>query len=82
MEISSTYLEDIKKRESKHKFHWQQQAEEISKYFSKPLYWLFYKFSHEDIISTYRFMEEKNDKNVQSLIKRLQWLKNNVRTNS
>lgn len=65
------------RKTSKHKYFWQSQAEEVSLYFGKPLYWLFHRFLPEEIMSQYQYMKETDNKNVGQLISHLQWNKKN-----
>lgn len=72
IQLNPKYLESLKSRQSKHKFYWQSQAEELSTYYGKPLYWLFHKFPAEEIMAEYQYRKEKGDKDPQFFIRILQ----------
>ena len=58
----------IKKPEKKFNFKWQVLADEISTYFGKPLYWLFYKYPEHKIELAYKACKEKGIDSIQYLL--------------
>ena len=67
----SQYQNTIKARAKKspnHKYAWQVTAQEISDYFKKPLYFLFYKYPEFQILNAYKWCKEKNISRYQILI--------------
>ena len=58
MEIKKDYVKNLKARKSKHKFPWQEKAEEITNYFGQSCYWLFHKFPEHVIIKAFQLTKE------------------------
>ena len=60
---------------TRHKYLWQEIAEEVSKYFGKPCYWLFHKYQEDWIITEYKWQKEHSMVDYGKLIRYLQWKK-------
>lgn len=63
-------LKNYKIKTPKKKFNhkWQVLADEISTYFNKPLYWLFYRYEDWKIENAYKACKEKGVDKVNYLI--------------
>jgi hypothetical protein len=64
MKIPQNYKKNLTKRTSKHKYLWQEKAEEVSNYFGQPLYWIFWKHSDWKIMQAYEICKEKGEKSL------------------
>lgn len=72
IQLNPEYLDKLKKRQSKHKYYWQEQAEQVSRHFGKPLYWLFHRFPVDWIMAEYQYQMEKGGKSAELFIRILQ----------
>lgn len=63
-------------KQSKHKFYWQEQAEEVSLFFGKSLYWMFHKFPADAIYSEFKYRRDQNNRDIQGFVKAMQWKRN------
>lgn len=69
-------MESIKQKLKNKKFQrsekkidsWKLQAEEMSKYFGEPLYWIFWKYPRQKIYEAYRSCITEGKKNKEYLL--------------
>ncbi len=66
--ITFKNLDHYKTKKSKHKYRWQEVAEDISNFYNKSLYWLFYRYPLGLIEMAYRRQKQKNDTNLNHLL--------------
>lgn len=60
------------KQSPNHTANWQLLGQEVSEYFGKSLYWLFYRFPEDHIVECYKYCKHQGISKYQVLIALLQ----------